>query len=124
MKIGIILACYNSIMGNAYDVLRARRGDKDLRRVDLSGEVISGADLSYADLRGANLSEAYLNYADLSFANLSDANLSNADLSDANLEGTILIGAYIQNTDFSDAIGISMDSIFDKKESSGLLVGA
>jgi len=62
-------------------------------RPDLSGALLSEADLFGADLSKANLSEAMLSGADLSKANLSKAMLSGANLSEANFIGANLIGA-------------------------------
>ena len=53
--------------------------------VDMSGALLSGANLSYADLHGALLSGANLRYVNLHGANLSYANLNEADLTEANL---------------------------------------
>ncbi len=53
---------------------------------------LSGTVLSEADLRGANLSKAYLFEADLSKADLRGADLSEADLSEADLTGADLSG--------------------------------
>ena len=82
---------------------------------DLSGALLSGADLSRANfinanlsqaqLSGANLTDAYLGGANLSMANLRDANLSGASLSgvnliEADLNGADLTGATIGSTIF------------------------
>jgi uncharacterized protein YjbI with pentapeptide repeats len=86
---------------------------KDLRKANLSGANLRGADLSWKDLHEANLSGADLSGADLSEANLSGANLSRAnllgailsgaDLSGANLLGAILSGADLSGKDLSGA---------------------
>ena len=85
--------------------LRDEDGGKHayLRRADLSGANLSGADLRRADLSGANLSGADLRSADLSGANLSGADLRSADLSGANLSGADLSGAYLSGADLSGA---------------------
>jgi hypothetical protein len=67
----------------------------NLRRADLSGADLSGADLRRADLSGADLRRADLSGADLSGADLRRADLSGADLSGADLSGADLSGAYL-----------------------------
>ena len=79
-----------------------------LRRADLSGADLSGAnlrraDLSGADLSGANLSGANLRRADLSGANLRRADLRRADLSGANLRRADLSGADLRRADLRRA---------------------
>ena len=67
-----------------------------LRRADLSGANLRGADLRRADLSGANLRGA-----DLSGANLSGANLSDADLSGSQglLDAINYMEAHFERTD-------------------------
>ncbi len=64
-----------------------------LKRADLTGCVLKGANLASADLREANLSEATLVGADLSFANLENARLDQTDLSGAQFAGALIPGA-------------------------------
>ncbi len=65
---------------------------------DLSGGILSGADLN-----GANLSHTILSGADLNGANLLDADLSFAVLSSANLNGAFLNCANLNGADLNGA---------------------
>ena len=79
------------------------RGCQNFAQADLSGRVLSGADMSEASFRGANLrgaevSRATANSADFSGADFTNANLfgsvwNGADLSDARFPNAILTGA-------------------------------
>ena len=74
----------------------------------LSGAVLVEADLSGANLQGANLAGARLLQANLSGANLKGANLAGATLqganvSGANLQGANLAGASLLRANFSGA---------------------
>jgi len=64
-----------------------------MRKCDLRGADLSGANLRYADLSGANLYGADLSGANLYGADLRGANLRGADLSGANLRYADLRGA-------------------------------
>ena len=77
----------------------------DLRDAELSGADLTHADLTSVDLRRANLPYANLFRADLRGANLSDANLYSADLREA-----VLDQANLDEADLSRAhhAGISM----------------
>jgi len=66
--------------------------------ISVDGFDLSGAILTVADLRDANLSGVNLRDADLS-----DAVLSGANLSQAKLAGTVLTNAQLVGTDLSDA---------------------
>lgn len=70
---------------------------------DLSGAILSRADLSGALLSGALLNEANLIWADLSGAILNDARLDEAILSGANLNGATLSGATLDEADLRKA---------------------
>ena len=79
-----------------------------LERANLSGAVLSGADLykanlSRADLRGADLSGANLHRANLSGANLHGANLCGAELPQASLRWADLGGADLGGADLRRA---------------------
>jgi hypothetical protein len=62
-------------------------GQRDFRRIDLSGVDLSGMDLSSLQLDGAKLRDAVLRGATLSLATLSETDLTGADLSGADLAG-------------------------------------
>ena len=89
-------------------------GVRDLRKInlanqDLSGVNLSGLDLSRADLQGANLSHArlfktILRGANLSRANLESSELTGADLSEANLEEANLVRAGLGMTVLKKAL--------------------
>jgi len=71
--------------------------------VDMSGALLSEANLRYANLSYANLKYANLHGANLHGANLSEANLSEANLSYANLHGANLHGANLREANLSEA---------------------
>jgi uncharacterized protein YjbI with pentapeptide repeats len=62
--------------------------------IQLSDQVLRGADLRGADLRGAQLRRAYVIDVDLREANLENARLNGADLTDVLLSGANLRGAH------------------------------
>lgn len=66
------------------DAPRARQGDRNLKRADLTA-----ADLRGLDLRGAMLEEADLRESDLSYADLTGSSLRRAEMRNANFEGAI-----------------------------------
>jgi len=72
-----------------------------LRRVNLSGADLSGANLTNADLSGANLSGA----------NLSDANLSGANLTGADLSDSAFIVLHMATKDMDDDTKLIMVEI-------------
>ena len=88
-------------------------GDIYLENIDLSGEILTEANLSHAylsgailtgtDLSGAILTEANLSYAYLPGAILTEANLAGVDLSDADLFSAILTEATLTDTHFEGA---------------------
>jgi len=82
---------------------RANLRGADLRGANLRRADLSGADLRGADLRSANLCGANLYGADLRSANLSGANLRGANLRGANLCGANLYGANLRSADLSGA---------------------
>src|SRR5215831_10961157 len=104
------LDAWNELINQGVDAWNKWRGEHrfarpDLMLADLSGVVLSGANLSWtnledADLSGANLSGANLRCANLTLAHLNGANLTGADLRyaqllQANLENANLSGCRI-----------------------------
>jgi hypothetical protein len=84
------------------------RDENDSTQPNLSGAVLSGANLRSMDLRSADLTGANLRSADLKRADLSGANLTRTELSGANLTETRLWFANLsrtklQNADFTKA---------------------
>jgi uncharacterized protein YjbI with pentapeptide repeats len=75
----------------------------DLRRSDFSGAIFSRADLSRSNLSGSILSGANLSGAILSRADFMGARLTGADLSGADLNGAYLIGANLIGANLSRA---------------------
>lgn len=75
----------------------------DLRCADLRGAALYGADLTDADLRCANLRGAALGRAELLYADLRSATLSDADLIDAALGGADLRDADLHGADLRGA---------------------
>jgi hypothetical protein len=76
--------------------------------IQLSDQVLRGADLRGADLRGAQLRRAYVIDVDLREANLENARLNGADLTDVLLSGANLRGAHfneakVRSVDFRHA---------------------
>jgi hypothetical protein len=78
-----------------------KREDINGWRLDLSGAVLTGANLMGAHLEGANLHSAHLQ-----FANLSEAHLEGASLWRAHFDNADLYLADLQGTDLSDALGL------------------
>ena len=79
----------------------------NLGEIDLSGLVanLSGAILSDADLSGAILRATIRHKADLSGAYLRDAHLGGANLSGADLSGAYLRGAELKGANLNNAQG-------------------
>jgi len=71
---------------------------------DLSGMILTGADLSRASLRGTLLHATNLMNADLRGADLSGADLTEADLIGARLDGAVLNGATLVEADLLGAV--------------------
>jgi len=105
----------------------------DLRRaelinLDLSGAILTGADLTNAFLNDANLSGADLTSAILTGAlligtNMNGADLTGADLTSADLTGANLIGAVLANAILSSADLTGAD-LTNANLSSAFLIGA
>ena len=95
--------------------------DRKRLTIDLSGAVLTGANLRRGKLWGAilensnlekaDLSGSCLDYAKLSTANLNDANVRFASLHKASLRGTNLGDAHLRNTDLrdTDILGANLD---------------
>ncbi|MEL7006279.1 MAG: pentapeptide repeat-containing protein, partial [Bacteroidota bacterium] len=73
------------------------------RACDLSGADLTGAHLIGADLRDANLTGTVLTHANLEGADLTGAKLINTDLSNAYLTNAVLDNAVVTNVDLSDS---------------------
>lgn len=80
----------------------------DLTNVSFSGIKLSGANLSGAMFDAADLSHADLSNANLQKADFFNTDLSNTNLSSANLTDADLQFAKIENTNFTDAIGVDL----------------
>jgi len=78
--------------------------EANLRQADLRGINLIGANLREADLRQADLRDTDLMGADLREADLIRANLRGADLTGSNLRGADLIGASLRGADLSNAV--------------------
>jgi uncharacterized protein YjbI with pentapeptide repeats len=85
----------------------------DLRRANLSGMTLNGADFSRARLDGANLEGANLRQANLNAVSLKGANLRNADLGGtrlhANCDGANLAGAWLVDANLTESSFIGTD---------------
>ena len=88
---------------NDVDMSGALLSGANLSYADLHGALLSGANLRYVNLHGANLSKANLSEANLLYADLHDANLRYADLSEANLSEANLLYADLCEADLSGA---------------------
>lgn len=82
---------------------RYAAGQRDFQGVNLSGEILSWADLTGANLSEANLSGVILNWSNLSHVKLRGANLSDCDLNWTNLEQADLQGANLRGAEVSAA---------------------
>jgi uncharacterized protein YjbI with pentapeptide repeats len=78
-------------------------GSTASKAANLSGAILSDANLERAILDYTDLSEAYLSDANLRNAQLMETNLFLANLSDANLSHALLDGADLPFADLSDA---------------------
>jgi uncharacterized protein YjbI with pentapeptide repeats len=100
----VTFSVQNAYSANEKDVKRAKAGDKNLEKADLSGASLVGAKLSRANLTQANLTGGTFTKADFSNAVLNGAQLNRADVSKANFTGANLIGV-----NFTDAIVTNCD---------------
>ncbi|MCB1925060.1 MAG: toll/interleukin-1 receptor domain-containing protein [Gammaproteobacteria bacterium] len=90
---------------DAWNAWRRQNPDERprLRRADLGGAVLSGANLVSAQMGGANLRGADLSDADLTSANLSGVDCGGANLFRANLRNAHARGASFLQTDMRSA---------------------
>ena len=75
----------------------------DLRRLQLDGARLTGAQMRYTNLARARLQETQLDRGDLKGADLRRANLEGTQLTDANLSSAYLQGANLRRADLSHA---------------------
>ncbi len=97
---------------------RADLSNADLTNANLEEAHLNGAELQGAILTRANLTHAHLKCAILDYTSLQDAQLINADLSGASLvsanlpgcqlQGTNFRGVQLRQSDFRNALGISV----------------
>ena len=107
-------------------LLRTDLAGATLRRASLEAADLSGANLEGADLRSAYLELTRLRSARLQGANLSGARLPGADLSAAHLQRAVFwraqVGranrshAYVAETDFTSALGLTTDQVYSAHE--------
>jgi uncharacterized protein YjbI with pentapeptide repeats len=81
-----------------------------LSGLDLSGRILTSADLSRKYLKETVFVEAILDWCDLYGADLTGSNLRGADLTNANLTGAILTGANFQDSQMEEANMENCDS--------------
>lgn len=96
------------VMSRGTEGSRATLARQDMTGIDLSGAILTQADLTYCRMEGAECSEARmdgtdLRYADLSGADLREAILGAARLRHANFRGASLKGANLRGADLSGA---------------------
>jgi uncharacterized protein YjbI with pentapeptide repeats len=87
----------------ALAVVGRRDPHRDIRRVDLSGAILSGADLTGVNFSGANLTDANLSGTHLTRANLNRANLGGANLGGGDLQRANLTDANLIRANLTDA---------------------
>ena len=93
---------------------------RDLSGIFLESAILTNANLSDANLKGAVLAHAHLRETNLDGANLDEANLGKANLIQvsarrASLVETVLEGARIGDTDFSEATIEGMQAFFQAR---------
>lgn len=91
----------SGILDNRPTPIPANLSGAVLTNANLTGAYLNGADLADANLSGANLTGANLSGADLTDANLSGANLTGANLSGADLTFVDLAGANLSHVKVS-----------------------
>lgn len=82
---------------------------RNLQRIDLRGQDLSGFYLAGKDLRGAQLCEANLRGANFYLTNLAAANLANASLMHALIFRANLADADLANADLRSAVLVASD---------------
>ena len=102
-------------------ISHANLNEADLNEAILEGTILTRATLEETDLTGTNLKEAKLTRANLSGADLIDANLAGAnltranldeaDLSDAQMDKADLTKAWLGGADFTDAQGLKSKQV-------------
>ena len=102
------VACVTLSVGVSYsadekDVKRAKAGDKNLEKADLSGANLVGVNFSKANLTQANLTAAKLMKANFSGATMNATQINKADVSKANFTGANLVGINLSDTIVTDA---------------------
>ncbi|MBF0354602.1 MAG: pentapeptide repeat-containing protein [Alphaproteobacteria bacterium] len=105
---GILDAHRNWVLSRGVEGGRATLSRQNMSGCDLSGAILTQADLTYCRLTGAECSEARLDGADLRYADLAGADLTEAVLGASrlrhvNLEGATLKGANLRGADLSGA---------------------
>ncbi|CAA6603935.1 conserved hypothetical protein [Rhodospirillaceae bacterium LM-1] len=105
---GILDAHRNWVLSRGTEGGRAALSRQVMTGVDLSGAILTQADLTYCRMTGAECSEARLEGADLRYAEMAGADLTEAVLGAArlrhvNLEGAKLKGANLRGADLSGA---------------------
>jgi uncharacterized protein YjbI with pentapeptide repeats len=92
----------NYVGGNAATLL-VRINQTALKDRDLSGVILSRANLMGADLENSLLCDVDLMSANLANSNLKGANFANSNLSGADMRGANLVGANLERADLSGA---------------------
>lgn len=103
--------CPESWCGQGLDLTVLRKGElggadlrgAQLQRVFLSQAQLQTTDFSHAQLQNADLSQAQLQNADLSFVNLQNADLGEAQLQDVDLSSAQLQGVYLSQAQLQNA---------------------
>ncbi|MDK9722132.1 MAG: pentapeptide repeat-containing protein [Rhodospirillales bacterium] len=105
---GVLDGHRNWVLSRGTEGGRAALSRQNMTGVDLSGAILTQADLTYCRLTGAECSEAKLDGADLRYAEMAGADLTEAILGAArlrhvNLAGAKLKGANLRGADLSGA---------------------
>lgn len=105
---GVLDGHRNWVLSRGTEGGRATLSRQNMTGVDLSGAILTQADLTYCRLTGAECSEAKLDGADLRYAEMAGADLTEAVLGASrlrhvNLAGAKLKGANLRGADLSGA---------------------